>query len=53
LGFAVPVIYIAAIKFIGLFVARNVDLKTRFFIPIALATMHMAWGWGFLTSPHK
>lgn len=53
LGFVVPVIYIAAVKFIGFFVSRNVDLKTRFFIPIALATMHMAWGWGFLTSPHK
>ncbi len=53
LGFFIPLIYIAAIKFIAYFVARNVKLKTRFFIPIALATMHMSWGWGFLTSPHK
>ena len=53
LGFLIPLTYIVAIKFIGCFVARNVDLKTRFFIPIALATMHMAWGWGFLTSPHS
>jgi glycosyltransferase involved in cell wall biosynthesis len=52
LGFLVPLLYIAAVKFIGLFVARNVDLKTRLLIPIALTTMHMAWGWGFLTSPH-
>jgi len=22
-------------------------------IPLALATMHMSWGWGFLTSPRK
>ena len=53
IGFAVPLLYVAAVKFIGFFIAKNVDLKTRFFIPIALATMHMAWGWGFLTSPHK
>lgn len=51
-GFVIPLTYIAAVKFIGLFVARNVDLKTRLLIPIALTTMHLAWGWGFLTSPH-
>ncbi len=53
LGFAIPLLYVVAVKFIGIFVARDVDSKTRFFIPFALATMHMAWGWGFLTSPHK
>ncbi|MET9868548.1 glycosyltransferase family 2 protein, partial [Streptomyces sp. NPDC006386] len=26
-------------------------LKARLQIPVALATMHMSWGWGFLTSP--
>ncbi|MFM1787342.1 MAG: hypothetical protein RL228_1292 [Actinomycetota bacterium] len=52
LGFLIPLSYIIAVKFIGLFVARNVDFKTRLLIPIALTTMHMAWGWGFLTSPH-
>ncbi len=51
-GFVIPLTYIAAVKFIGLLVARNVDLKTRLLIPIALTTMHLAWGWGFLTSPH-
>lgn len=53
IGLIAPISYIIAVKAIGCFVARNVDLKTRFFIPIALATMHMSWGFGFLTSPHK
>jgi glycosyltransferase involved in cell wall biosynthesis len=53
LGLGIPLLYIAAVKFIGLFIARNVDFKTKLLIPLALATMHMAWGWGFLTSPHK
>ena len=53
LGFVIPLSYIIAVKFIGLFVARNVDFKTRLLIPIALTTMHMAWGWGFLTSPDR
>lgn len=53
LGFLVPISYILAVKAIGLLIARNVELKTRLLIPIALATMHMSWGWGFLTSPHQ
>lgn len=53
LGFLVPISYIVAVKAIGLLIARNVELKTRLLIPIALATMHMSWGWGFLTSPHR
>lgn len=53
LGLIAPISYVVAVKIIGGFIARNVDLKTRFFIPIVLTTMHMSWGWGFLTSPHK
>lgn len=53
LGFLVPISYIVAVKAIGLLIARNVELKTRLLIPIAIATMHMSWGWGFLTSPHR
>ncbi|GAB3172827.1 hypothetical protein GCM10027162_15900 [Streptomyces incanus] len=30
---------------------KGLPLKARLRIPVALATMHMAWGWGFLTSP--
>lgn len=28
-------------------------MKARLLIPVALATMHMSWGWGFLTSPRS
>ena len=30
---------------------RGLDAGARLRIPLALATMHMSWGWGFLTSP--
>ncbi|MEW2166392.1 hypothetical protein AB0912_25850 [Streptomyces sp. NPDC007084] len=28
-------------------------MKARLRIPVALATMHLSWGWGFLTSPRS
>lgn len=30
---------------------KGLPLKARLWIPVALATMHMSWGIGFLTSP--
>ncbi|NYI06142.1 glycosyltransferase family 2 protein [Allostreptomyces psammosilenae] len=27
--------------------------RSRAWLPVALATMHMSWGWGFLTSPRS
>jgi hypothetical protein len=32
---------------------KGLPLKARLQIPVALATMHMSWGWGFLTSPRS
>ncbi|WP_280672114.1 MULTISPECIES: glycosyltransferase family 2 protein [unclassified Kitasatospora] len=32
---------------------RGLSLKARAQLPLALATMHLSWGWGFLTSPRK
>ena len=33
--------------------ARNLSRPTLARLPVALATMHMAWGLGFLTSPRS
>src|SRR5690242_19681074 len=50
-GFVVPGGYLAAIVLGSVPAGRGLPLKARLQIPVALATMHMCWGWGFLTSP--
>jgi hypothetical protein len=52
-GFAIPVIYAAGVAAAGLLLSRELPAKVRLRIPLALGAMHMAWGTGFLTSPHK
>jgi cellulose synthase/poly-beta-1,6-N-acetylglucosamine synthase-like glycosyltransferase len=47
----VPGGYLAAIVLGSVPAGRGLPLKARLQIPVALATMHMSWGWGFLTSP--
>ncbi|MEV6613703.1 glycosyltransferase family 2 protein [Streptomyces sp. NPDC051051] len=51
LGFLIPGGYLAAIALGSLPAGRGLPLKARLQIPLALATMHMSWGFGFLTSP--
>ncbi|WP_424892126.1 glycosyltransferase family 2 protein [Streptomyces sp. XH2] len=50
-GLVVPAGYLAAITAGSLPAGRGLPLKARAQIPVALATMHMSWGFGFLTSP--
>ncbi|MEN8655676.1 glycosyltransferase family 2 protein [Streptomyces sp. 21So2-11] len=50
-GFVVPAGYLAAIVGGSLPAGKGLSLKARALIPVALATMHMSWGYGFLTSP--
>jgi glycosyltransferase involved in cell wall biosynthesis len=52
-GFIVPGGYLAGIALGSLPAGKGLPLKSRIQIPVALATMHMSWGWGFLTSPRK
>ncbi|MEW1778934.1 glycosyltransferase family 2 protein [Streptomyces sp. NPDC086777] len=52
-GFVVPAGYLAAITAGSLPAGRGLPLKARLRIPVALATMHMSWGYGFLTSPRS
>ncbi|UIX33652.1 glycosyltransferase family 2 protein [Streptomyces sp. GQFP] len=47
----VPGGYLAAITAGSVPAGKGLSLKARLQIPVALATMHMCWGWGFLTSP--
>ena len=42
---------LAAIVAGSLPAGKGLSLKARARIPVALATMHMCWGFGFLTSP--
>ncbi|MFD8483851.1 glycosyltransferase [Kitasatospora sp. NPDC059673] len=45
--------YFAAIVAGGLLEGRGLSAKARVQVPLALATMHLSWGFGFLTSPRK
>ncbi|UED85999.1 glycosyltransferase family 2 protein [Streptomyces profundus] len=47
----VPGGYLAAIAVGSVPAGRGLSPGARARIPLALATMHMSWGWGFLTSP--
>ncbi|GAB3958417.1 hypothetical protein GCM10028832_15930 [Streptomyces sparsus] len=49
----VPGGYLAAITLGSLPAGRGLPPAARARIPVALATMHMSWGWGYLTSPRK
>ncbi|CAM5402909.1 glycosyltransferase family 2 protein [Streptomyces pseudogriseolus] len=53
LGFVIPGGYLAAIVAGSIPAGKGLPLKARLQIPVALATMHMSWGWGFLTSPRS
>ncbi|MGW5349905.1 glycosyltransferase family 2 protein [Streptomyces sp. NPDC004031] len=52
-AFVVPVGYLAAITVGSLPAGKDLSAAARLRIPLALATMHMCWGWGFLTSPRS
>ncbi|MFI1799045.1 glycosyltransferase family 2 protein [Streptomyces sp. NPDC020379] len=49
----VPGGYLAAIVAGSVPAGKGLPLKARAQIPLALATMHMSWGYGFLTSPRS
>src|SRR5882757_9148112 len=52
-GFLIPAGYLAAIALGSLPAGKGLPLKARLQIPVALAAMHMSWGFGFLTSPRS
>jgi glycosyltransferase involved in cell wall biosynthesis len=53
LGFAVPVIYAGGVTAAAAVLGRGLPAGVRARVPAVLATMHMCWGLGFLTSPRR
>ncbi len=53
LGFAVPACYLAGVAVVSVRAARQVSWSAAARLPMTLATMHMCWGSGFLTSPRS
>ena len=49
-AWVVPACYLAATTVGGLLVGRGLPLRERVLLPPILWTMHLPWGWGFLTS---
>ncbi|MBM7790729.1 glycosyltransferase involved in cell wall biosynthesis [Tenggerimyces flavus] len=53
LGFVLPVGYALAIVLGSLVESRGLNWRARLWLPVVIATMHLTWGWGFLTSPRS
>ncbi len=53
LGFLLPGAYLAGIAGVTAIAARKLALPALTRLPVAVITMHMAWGLGFLTSPGR
>jgi len=53
LGFAVPLGYLAAVLAGALATSGGLPSVARLALPAVYATMHLAWGAGFLTSPRR
>jgi succinoglycan biosynthesis protein ExoA len=51
LGLVIPATYLAGITAVAVAFGRGLALAVRTRVPLALATMHLCWGAGFLTSP--
>ena len=52
-GWALPLGYLGVVGAGGFAVSRDLPPAVRAQVPKALATMHLAWGVGFLTSPRS
>jgi succinoglycan biosynthesis protein ExoA len=53
LGFGVPLCYAAGVVAVATRASRKLPPQVATRLPLALATMHMCWGSGFLTSPRR
>jgi hypothetical protein len=48
-----PAAYLFVINGGGVAISRALPLRARLLVPLALGTMHLSWGVGFLTSPSR
>ncbi|WP_405152240.1 glycosyltransferase family 2 protein [Sphaerisporangium sp. NBC_01403] len=53
LGLLVPGAYILAILAGSVLTGRGLSAAALLRLPVVYATMHISWGWGFLTSPPR
>ena len=53
IGWLGPVGYLAVILGGSVVVGRGLAARAWLLLPVVLATMHMSWGMGFLTSPRR
>lgn len=53
IGWLIPVGYVVGIAAGAALESRGLRPGVRARLPLVLATMHFAWGWGFLTSPRS
>jgi succinoglycan biosynthesis protein ExoA len=51
IAFAIPAAYLAGVLAVTAMAARELRAPVLARLPVVLATMHMSWGIGFLTSP--
>ncbi len=49
---AIPFAYVLGLIAVAPVVSRREPIEVLVRVPLALATMHLSWGWGFLTSPN-
>jgi len=52
-GFAAPLLYLLGLLAVTGTAAKSVRGWALAMLPVVLATMHIAWGIGFLTSPRR
>jgi cellulose synthase/poly-beta-1,6-N-acetylglucosamine synthase-like glycosyltransferase len=50
-GFAAPLLYLLGVLAVTASAAKALSARSLLALPIVLATMHVCWGVGFLTSP--
>jgi hypothetical protein len=51
--FALPAGYLLGVLGASLVLGRSQSPRVTAWLPAVLLTMHMSWGWGFLTSPRS
>jgi hypothetical protein len=47
-----PIGYLSGVLVVTPIVGRGLSFASLIRVPLALITMHLSWGWGFLTSPN-
>jgi succinoglycan biosynthesis protein ExoA len=50
-GFAAPLVYLFGVMFVTGTATKALPRRSLGWLPVVLATMHVSWGIGFLTSP--